>query len=279
MSTSWSDDALFDEMEPPAAIQVFDAPGFPPPTHAAEADLFARQQDVPAHDQAALAAARPLIVGGGGLGSWVAVALARSGIRFVTLIDHDRFDRTNAPRQLMFGADLGESKAIACAKNIVDHMVAGGRIAALPTRFEDAEREMVLPGNIALFLVDNNACRFAGIRFARARQIPAVFAMLSRDGMRIHVFLQGPGDDDACLHCALPNLDPEADAPCAAATIASCWLAVSYAVFFSHRALMGWPPGIEPFNWREADLLGIAPDRVGRVARRADCPTCSNKTC
>src|SRR5438034_6059668 len=167
MSTSISspDDSFFDAPDPRALIRVFESAGFPPPRHAAEPDLFARQQDVPGHDQAALADARILIVGVGGLGSWTALALARSGARLLTLVEPDRFDRTNAHRQLMFDRDLGQAKAVACARNIVDHMVAGGQVVAIPLAFKDAAREIPLAADVALFLVDNNACRFAGIRF------------------------------------------------------------------------------------------------------------------
>ena len=123
--------------------------------------------------------------------------------------------------------------------------------------------------------MDNNACRLFAAQFARRRQIPAVFTMLSRDGMRCQSFLQGPEPADPCLWCALPNLDPESAAPCVAAIISSCFLASSFAVFFAHRALMGWPESVEAFNWREADLLGTTPDRVGQIKRRSDRPVCT----
>jgi hypothetical protein len=93
--------------------------------------------------------------------------------------------------------------------------------------------------------------------FGEGQGIPAIFAMLSADAMRTHVFLQGADPRDACVRCVLSNM-------CAA-----------FATFFVHRALMGWPEGIEPFNWSEADLMGIAPDRTGVVQRRSDCPTCA----
>jgi hypothetical protein len=98
--------------------------------------------------------------------------------------------------------------------------------------------------------------------------------MLSRDGMRCHCFLQGPDPEDACLWCALPNLDPENRAPCAAAIISSCFLAAAYTTFFVHRALMGWSAQMERFNWREGDLTAAVPERTGNVRRRADCPVC-----
>ncbi len=189
MSTSWPDDVFANEQDPRVTIRVFQAKGFPPAVHPAEPDLFARHHAVPGNEQGALAEARVLIVGAGGLGSWTALALARSGARQIFLVDPDRFDRTNAPRQLMFGSDLGKFKAIALANNLVDHMVAGGQIIAIPLPFEQVVREFALPIDVALFLVDNNRCRFEGIRFARRRQIRAVFAMMSGDGQRLHTFL------------------------------------------------------------------------------------------
>ena len=81
--------------------QVFEAPGLPPLLHPAEPDAFARQVDVPAHDQAALEQVRIPIAGAGGLGSWAALALLRAGARHVTIAEPDRFDRTNASRQLI----------------------------------------------------------------------------------------------------------------------------------------------------------------------------------
>lgn len=263
--------------DPRDLIRVFHSPGFPSPAHSAEADLFARQHDVPGHRQHALADARILIVGAGGLGSWTALALVRGGAQMLTIVEPDRFDRTNAPRQLMFGPDLAQFKAVAVARNLVDHMTAGGELIAVPLPFERAIQEFPLPADIALFLVDNNACRFAGIGFARQHRIPAVFTMLSLDGLRLQTFLQGPAENDPCLHCALPNLEADAGARCAAATIATCFAAVAFTTFFVHRALMGWPRGVPQFNWREGDLMGIAPDRVGTVARRADCPTCAKR--
>jgi hypothetical protein len=158
---------------------------------------------------------------------------------------------------------------------LLPHAPAATHITAIPFAFQEAANQVALPADVALFLVDNNACRLAGAKFARKQRIPAVFAMLSGDAMRTHVFLQGPTATDACVHCALPNLDPDGSMPCVSAIITSCLLAAAYATFFVHRALMGWPDGVEPFNWREADLLGVAPERTGFVAQRHGCPTCS----
>ncbi len=261
---------------PTQLIETVMAPPLPQ-RHEAEADTFARHQGIPGHDQEALGKARIVLVGGGGLNSWTALALARSGARSLTIVDHDIADRTNASRQLFFVDDLGHPKALRLIRNLAGHTVAGGSLTGIAMRFQQAASELTLPADLLVVGVDNNACREFAVEHARSRRIPAVFTMLSRDGMRCQSFLQGPDREDPCLWCALPNLDPDNAAPCAAAVISSCFLASAFAVFFCHRALMGWPAGSSPFNWREADLLGVAPDQIGRIRQRPACPVCGNK--
>ena len=48
-----------------------------------------------------IAAQRAIIFGVGGVGSWCAESLVRSGIRHLTIVDSDRVCITNINRQLM----------------------------------------------------------------------------------------------------------------------------------------------------------------------------------
>lgn len=245
-----------------------------PARHEVEADTFARHQGVPGHDQQALANAQIVFPGCGGLNSWTAVALARSGARWLTFVDDDVAERSNAARQLYFGEDLGHFKALRLIRNLAGHLVAGGQLTGIAMRFEQAIQEFALPADLFVVGVDNNAARLFAVREARKRRIAAVFSMLSLDGMRCQCFLQTPNLQDPCLWCGLPNLDVDSAAPCAAAVITSCFLAAAFTTFFCHRALMGWPAGMEPFNWVEHDLMGLAPARIGRIRKRPGCPIC-----
>ncbi len=66
-----------------------------------------------------LAAARVAIFGLGGVGSYVAEALARSGIGYLSLIDHDRVTPSNLNRQLLAMLDtLGQLKVDVMARRI-----------------------------------------------------------------------------------------------------------------------------------------------------------------
>jgi molybdopterin/thiamine biosynthesis adenylyltransferase len=249
-----------------------------PEAHPAEASLYSRFTGIPGHRQEMLTQARIVLVGAGGLNSWIALGLARSGARSLTVLDPDYVDRSNLTRQLFFPADLGRPKATSLIRNLVQHAVEQARFTGLSINLEEAIREYALPADILIVGIDRNDGRLEAARVARQRGIPAVFTMLSLDGMRCHVFLQGPEKDAACLWCALPNLDPQSASPCAAAIIHGCYLSASLTLFFVHRALMGWPAGVKPFNWREADLLGLHPDQIGFIQRCPSCPVCTEIT-
>jgi len=68
---------------------------------------------------ARLRAARVAVVGLGGVGSWAAEALARSGIAALTLIDLDHIAESNINRQVQaVNATLGQAKARALAERV-----------------------------------------------------------------------------------------------------------------------------------------------------------------
>ena len=66
-------------------------------------------------------AARVAVVGVGGVGSWAAEALARSGVAELTLIDLDHVAESNINRQIhATGATLGQAKVQALRERIAD---------------------------------------------------------------------------------------------------------------------------------------------------------------
>lgn len=243
-----------------------EAAGFPAAIHPAEPDLFCRQAAMPGHDQARLEKAHVAVIGCGGLGSWIALGLARLGVGHLTLLDPDSFDRTNSPRQLMFAGDLGKAKSHALAKNIVPHMTYAGIIDTAAMLAEDP---LPLVGVDAVVVgVDANDARFVCSRFGLQNGVPIIFSMLSRDGLRAQVFLQRVGGP--CLSCVLPNLDPDVQAPCTAASIASCLLAASHAIQMCASALMGARVPI----WRETSLDGSTERALSPVLRQG-CALCT----
>ena len=68
-----------------------------------------------------LAAAHVCVLGLGGVGSWCAEALARSGVGALTLMDQDRVELTNLNRQAQaLTSTLGLPKAEAMARRVAD---------------------------------------------------------------------------------------------------------------------------------------------------------------
>ncbi|HZW74120.1 MAG TPA: ThiF family adenylyltransferase, partial [Caldimonas sp.] len=65
--------------------------------------------------------ARVAIVGVGGVGSWTAEALARSGVAALTLVDLDHVSESNVNRQVQaLGSTLGMAKVDALKARIAD---------------------------------------------------------------------------------------------------------------------------------------------------------------
>lgn len=71
-----------------------------------------------AEQLASLASARIGIAGAGGLGSNVALLLARSGIERLAIIDHDIIDASNLNRQHYWPEQIGQPKVEALAEHL-----------------------------------------------------------------------------------------------------------------------------------------------------------------
>ena len=77
---------------------------------------------------------RFLIVGLGGLGSFVAQELVRLGAKNLLLVDHDRVERSNLNRQILYDlSDVGKSKVIV-ARNKLLKIAPDANIEAFDTR-------------------------------------------------------------------------------------------------------------------------------------------------
>ena len=68
-----------------------------------------------------LSSKRIIIFGLGGVGSWCAESLVRSGIRYITLVDTDRVDITNINRQLpALSSTVGQVKVDVMRSRLLD---------------------------------------------------------------------------------------------------------------------------------------------------------------
>ena len=89
--------------------------------------IFDRQERIPGWNQAVIASQSCLILGAGGLGCTVSMALCRMGVRKIILVDKDVVNLSNLNRQVLFNlynyliynrSDVGKYKATAAAENL-----------------------------------------------------------------------------------------------------------------------------------------------------------------
>ncbi|KNC50105.1 uncharacterized protein AMSG_05877 [Thecamonas trahens ATCC 50062] len=99
-----------------------------------EGDVFDRQRCVDGWDtkNKGIEETVALVAGVGGVGSNVAMALARMGVGRIVLIDMDTVDATNLNRQILFTKyDVGKRKVVAAAENLEAMHGLGSRIETL----------------------------------------------------------------------------------------------------------------------------------------------------
>lgn len=128
---------------------------------------------------ARLSRAHVAVFGLGGVGSWAAEALARSGIGALTLIDHDAVDVTNLNRQLVaLESTLGKKKAEVMKARIAD-INPGARVHARII-FYTAETKSEIdlkPFDYIIDAIDTVTSKLELILSAQALNIPVISSM------------------------------------------------------------------------------------------------------
>ncbi len=125
-----------------------------------------------------LARSHVAVFGLGGVGSWCAEALARTGVGELTLIDHDEVGLTNLNRQAQATtATLGQPKAAALADRVAllspgckTHVIIGKYAA-------DCREDFWRRYDYVLDCIDLVSCKLDLIETALARAIPILSAL------------------------------------------------------------------------------------------------------
>ncbi len=137
--------------------------------------------------QESLASKRVLIVGCGGLGSSVGIALGSSGIGEITLVDFDRVDKSNIHRQIAFKVeDEGKPKAEVLSQLIM------ARCSFVSTNyfvesFEDfAKRGMTF--DLIIDATDNLPSREQIDSFAKSTQTPWIYTSVEEFNAQVCFF-------------------------------------------------------------------------------------------
>jgi adenylyltransferase/sulfurtransferase len=212
---------------------------------------------------------RATIVGAGGLGGPLALALGAAGFE-LTIVDPDIVEVSNLHRQIQFSqADVTRGKAAALAGEVV---AQGGKARGYQTRWttEDADdlsgdSDLIVDGS------DDPATKFAVADWAVAKGRPYVIAAALRFGG--NVLVGAPGT--ACYRCLFE--EPVAAETCAAAGVLG---PVVGAIGGNAAALA---IGLAKGDRRHAgsifvfdDLRSSPEPRIVRFAPRPGCTSCAH---
>jgi tRNA threonylcarbamoyladenosine dehydratase len=123
-----------------------------------------------------LRSAHIVVVGVGGVGSWAAEAVARSGVGEITLIDVDHVSESNINRQLpALGSTVGASKIEVMGARIAD--INPDVKLHLIDDFVTSENVQILlggGGQVFVDAIDQPRVKAAMIAWAKARRLPIV---------------------------------------------------------------------------------------------------------
>ncbi|MFN3984041.1 MAG: ThiF family adenylyltransferase [Rhodocyclaceae bacterium] len=124
-----------------------------------------------------LAAAHVCVVGIGGVGAWVAEALARSGVGGMTLIDLDHVAESNVNRQVhALESTLGQAKVLAMRARIAE-INPLARVEVVEAFLTPDNADTLLQGfDLVVDAIDQLRAKVALVAACRARGIPVVVA-------------------------------------------------------------------------------------------------------
>ena len=141
---------------------------------------FLRAQAVLGDDaMAALRRSRVVVLGLGGVGSWCAEALARSGVGALTVMDEDVVSETNINRQCVaLHSTIGMPKAEVMARRIRD-IAPDCSVTAVVGRYEGSQREAFFSQHYDFIAdaIDLVSCKLDLICTAVERGVPIISAL------------------------------------------------------------------------------------------------------
>jgi molybdopterin-synthase adenylyltransferase len=147
-----------------------------------------------------------LIVGAGGLGSPVALALAAAGVGRIGIVDDDVIDLSNLQRQILHAsADVGKKKVESASA------LLGRRVEAIDGRvLPETARELFSDFDVICDGSDNFGTRFLCSDAAVVTGRPLVFAGVLRFSGQAMTILPGR---TACYRCLFEAPPPEGEVP------------------------------------------------------------------
>lgn len=239
-------------------------------------ERYSRQVLVPGVDlggQARLADASVLIVGCGGLGALAAQYLAGAGVGHLTLVDPDRVELSNLPRQIAYTEnDLGAYKAEALARRLYA-MNASLQIDSHSIAFDASSGPGLLHGvDAVLDGTDNHEARLAIDAMTAPRGLPWFMgAAVQMAGQNIAF---SSSRSEGCYHCLAPESSAEQAGGCSQLGILGP--VVGSVALRQVLDLFGALVGVPAVPWGRLRQYDFRTDAVVSVAlqKRPGCGVC-----
>ena len=132
-------------------------------------DAFSREEIERVHNKSVC------IVGCGGLGGYVAMALVRFGVLKITVVDGDVFSVTNLNRQLFATEEtLGQNKAKVCREEL-SKVNSDAEVTAISEMLTQSNAKQIFAGHdLIIDCLDNIETRYILCDACRQMQIPFV---------------------------------------------------------------------------------------------------------
>lgn len=156
--------------------------------------------------QTALLGASAAVVGCGGLGASISMLLARSGVGYITLFDHDIVEEHNLQRQTLYSEqDIGKKKA-GMAKQRLMEINRDVAVKSHDQTLEHSNISLLDGADIILDATDNLSTRFLINDYCVKNNKPWIYGgAVATEGMTA-TFVPGP--EEPCFRCLFPNMPP-----------------------------------------------------------------------
>lgn len=247
-------------------------------------DRFARHivlPEVGGAGQVALAEARVVLVGLGGIGAPALQFLAGAGVGHLTLIDDGAVELSNLQRQTIYSErDIGHGKAVA-ANRWVNNFDREIEVQISDTRMTaESVPEMLEGASLVLDGTDNFATRLAVSDACVAERVPLLSAAVGRFQGQVGAFA-GHLAGQACYRCYVGDaFDADDCDTCADDGMLgamSGWVA-SFAAMQALRVLLAPTGGLGDPLWGKLHVLdGLAPAmRTLKIAKDPACKACGS---
>ena len=224
--------------------------------------------------QTRLESLRTLVVGCGGLASFVLPQLVAAGLQRITLVDDDVVELSNLNRQVLHReADLGRPK-VDSAREALLALDSGLTIEAFQERVTtENATHLAVEHDLILDCADGLPTKYLLNDVAVANDVFLVHgAVTSLAGQVMTI----RGAEGPCLRCMFPEIPPAGTVPTCqqAGVLAPAVGLVGSLMAMEVLRLAGLEPKAEPGRWLVVDASGPHVQTM-RLARAAQCRACS----